>query len=124
MSPSTSSSFAATEVLLLRPANTGYEDGSYSIPAGHDEAGETAAQTGAREAAEEVGVRIHPSHLDFALVMHRRAEEPRIDFFFAARGWDGEIENREPEKCGELLWAPLDHLPRNVVPSKGDQPHL
>lgn len=103
-------------VLLLRRANTGYEDGNYSVPAGHVERGESATQAGIREALEEVGVGLKPSDLRFALVMHRMAEEERIDFFFAATEWDGEPTNREPEKCDELLWSPLDELPANAVP--------
>ena len=103
-------------VLLSRRANTGYEDGKYSVPAGHVEPGEHAVAAGSRELAEEVGITAKFDDLRFALVMHRQAEEPRIDFFFAVERWLGEIRNREPEKCDELLWAPIEDLPPNMVP--------
>lgn len=103
-------------VLLLRRAHTGYEDGNYSVPAGHVEAGERASDAIIREAAEEIGLTRPPSELSLALVMHRKAEEERIDFFFAAETWPGEPENREPAMCDELLWARLDDLPGNVIP--------
>ncbi len=104
------------QVLLLRRYNTGYEDGNYSVPAGHVEHGEYAVEAALRESREEVGVEISRDDVSFALVIHRQAESPRIDFFFAVERWDGEVRNCEPEKCDELRWAPLDALPSNVVP--------
>jgi 8-oxo-dGTP diphosphatase len=102
-------------VLLLRRANTGYEDGNYSVPAGHLEGDETATAAAAREVLEEAGVVIDADGLTFAGVMHRRANDERIDFFFEARAWDGELTNAEPEKCDELAWYEFDDLPPNVV---------
>src|SRR5689334_8641182 len=43
-------------VLLLRRANTGYEDGNYGVVAGHVELGESVTQAAVREIWEEVGV--------------------------------------------------------------------
>jgi 8-oxo-dGTP pyrophosphatase MutT (NUDIX family) len=106
------------EVLLLRRANTGYEDGNYSVIAGHLAGNETARQAMVREAMEEAGVRVAPADLRFVHVMHRKeaAEaDERIDLFFVATRWQGEPEIREPEKCSELRWASLDALPPNMV---------
>lgn len=103
-------------VLLLRRANTGYEDGNYSVPAGHLEGGETARAACVREAREETGIELAEEDLSFALVMHRNAEAERIDFFFNATRWDGEPQNREPEKCDELRWCAVSELPENMVP--------
>lgn len=102
-------------LLLLRRANTGYEDGNYSVPAGHLEGGETARAACVREAAEEVGVSLNEAELSLALVMHRRAEQERIDFFFSADGRDHEPRNAEPEKCDELRWCPASDLPGDMV---------
>ena len=105
-------------VLLLRRQNTGYEDGNYSVVAGHLDGNEPATAAMAREALEEVGVIVTRHDLRFVHIMHRRevAEEERIDFFFATRRWQGEPEIREPDKCDELRWAAWDQLPPNVVP--------
>ena len=103
-------------LLLLRRATTGYEDGNFSVPAGHLEGGETVTAAAIREAAEEVGVRLAADELSFAVVMHRRAEAERIDFFLSATTWTGEPYNREPGKCDELRWAPSESLPENTVP--------
>jgi 8-oxo-dGTP diphosphatase len=107
------------DILLLRRANTGYEDGNYSVIAGHLDGNETASQAMVREAAEEAGIVVVPSDLRFVHVMHRKegAEaDERIDLFFAATRWQGEPEIREPGRCSELRWSPLDALPANMVP--------
>ncbi len=104
------------DILLLRRFNTGYEDGNYSVPAGHLELGETVTQCAIREANEEVGVTLHPGDLEVVHVMNRKGNDERIDFFVQVKSWDGEPTNCEPHKCDELSWSTLDHLPTNVIP--------
>ena len=103
-------------VLLLRRANTGYEDGNYSVPAGHLDGDESATSAAAREALEETGVVIDAATLKFVGVMHRKSNDERIDFFFEATSWGGAVTNAEPEKCDELAWYTFEDLPSNVVP--------
>lgn len=103
-------------VLMLRRFNTGYEDGNYSVPAGHLDGGETVAQAAIREAREETGVELSPENVAVVGTMHRKSESERVDFFVAVRTWRGEPSNCEPEKCDELTWAPLDALPPNTIP--------
>lgn len=103
-------------VLLLRRFNTGYEDGNFSVPAGHLDGNETVIAAGIREAREETGVDIAPSDMRIAQVMHRFAEEERIDYFVVVKRWSGDISNQEPEKCDLLEWFPLDDLPANTIP--------
>ena len=104
------------KVLLLRRCTTGYEDGSYSVPAGHLDGGEPVVAAAAREAREEVGIEIAATALRVVGVMHRRAGDERIDFFLAATEWTGEPINREPAKCDELRWVEPGSLPSNVIP--------
>ena len=107
------------EVLLLRRHNTGYEDGNYSVIAGHLDGAEPATRAMVREAAEEAGIAVTPADLRFVHVMHRQeagAADERVDLFFAATNWRGEPAVCEPKKCSELRWAPLHTLPTNVVP--------
>ncbi len=107
---------AGNKILLLRRFQTGYEDGNYSVPAGHLEEHETIKKTAIREAAEEVGVTIHPTDIDVAHIMHRKQADERIDFFFVPKKWTGELKNNEPDKCDDLSWFALDNLPTNTIP--------
>ena len=59
------------QILLLRRLNTGYRDGEYSVPAGHLDGNETVVAAAAREAEEEIGVRIEADDIRFSSVMHR-----------------------------------------------------
>lgn len=104
------------KILLLRRANTGYEDGKYGLPAGHADGNETGRVATAREALEEVGVKIDLDDLEFAHTMHRLQNDERIDYFFAAKKWQGKPKNMEPEKCDDVSWFQLNNLPDNIIP--------
>jgi 8-oxo-dGTP diphosphatase len=104
------------QILLLRRYNTGYEDGKYSVPAGHLDGGEEIVSAAIREAKEECGIEILPEDVQVVEVMHRKSSDERIDFFLAATKWTGEIRNAEPDKCDELRWVDMDRLPENTIP--------
>lgn len=109
------------KILLLRRANTGYEDGNWSVPAGHLDGDEAATTAMVREAKEEIGLDIQASKLELAHIMHRRGlpgeglDNERVDFFFVIQDWQGEPSNLEPHKCDGLEWFPLNKLPANTV---------
>lgn len=104
-------------ILLLRRYNTGYEDGNYSVVAGHLDGGETVKQAAIREAKEEAGVDLIEENVKIIGVMHRKKEsEERVDFFAVVKEWNGEIENQEPQKCDDLRFFPLNDLPSNIIP--------
>ncbi len=105
----------AGRALFLLRQNTGLMDGTYHLPAGHLEAGESVVQAAIREAKEEVGVTIDPEHLEFVHVMHSPVTGGRTSFFFRARQWTGIPVNRELHKCGELRWFSLDELPEAMI---------
>lgn len=104
------------EILFLQRANTGYADGMYSVVAGHADGNESVKEAMMREAREEAGIVVKLEDLRFVLVLHRLDDREQIDFFFEAKEWEGEIINREPHKCSDLSWFPLDNLPANTIP--------
>jgi len=105
------------KVLLLQRANTGFEDGNYSVPAGHVEIDESVTSALIREVKEEVGIKINKADIKFLNVNHRKSDrdKPYIDFFFTVSHWQGEIINCEPHKCDHLAWYNIDQLPENVI---------
>jgi len=114
--------FRENQILLLRRFNTGFEDGNYSVPAGHLDGGETVRMAAQREALEEIGVHIELEDIAFASVMHRKSDDTpagtgeHVDFFVHVKRWQGEPFNAEPAKCDELHWYDLEALPENTIP--------
>ena len=104
------------QILLIRRFNTGYEDGNYSVVAGHVDEGESVTRAAIREAKEEAAVSLEPADLQIVHVMNRKAEDERIDFFMTVRHWVGEVVNNEPHKCDQFLWTTFDDLPPNIIP--------
>ncbi len=90
-------------VLLLKRFNTGYQDGNYSLIAGHLDGCETSKQCILREAREEAGIAINPTNLEVVHVMHRLSSDREyFDIYLRTDEWTGEIKNIEPDKCDEL----------------------
>ena len=105
------------QILLLRRFNTGYEDGNYSVPAGHLDGNETATQAMIRETREETTLRLKAQDLEMIHVMHRLSgDDERVDFFFTAKQCQGQCQIGEPDKCDELSWFKLNNLPADTVP--------
>ena len=103
-------------VLLSRRFQTGFEDGNYSLPAGHTEPGETFTQALIREIDEEIDITLNPKDVTVTHVMHRKFGRENIDVFYSVKNWTGIPENKEPEKCDDLAWFPVDNLPNNTIP--------
>ncbi|NCO05318.1 MAG: NUDIX domain-containing protein [Candidatus Magasanikbacteria bacterium] len=104
------------KILLIRRYQTGYMDGSYSLPAGHVEQGEFATQALRREIKEEINIELQEQDLTCVHVVHRIKDDERVDFHFIADKWSGEIINKEPHKCDDISWFPLNDLPQNIIP--------
>ncbi|HEU5187573.1 MAG TPA: NUDIX domain-containing protein [Candidatus Saccharimonadales bacterium] len=107
------------EVLLLKRANTGYQDGNYSLIAGHLDGNELATKGVVREAKEEAGITVRPKDVRLVHTDHRLdtgISPERIELYFEASEWEGEVTNAEPGKCDDLSWHNINDLPPNMVP--------
>lgn len=107
------------KILILRRCNTGYQDGNYQVPAGHIDAGELPTEALIREAKEEIGVDLTKEDLRLVHTSFRPKHDEtgdRVDYFFEASRWSGEIINAEPHKCDDLKWVKPDELPENTTP--------
>ena len=105
----------AGSVLLLKRANTDFEDQSYGVPAGHLEAGESIKQAAIRECQEEIGVDLDPAALEVIGVEHYRIPSGQgVDFFLTAARWADQPYPRA--ECDEVRWCDLNDLPPNTIP--------
>lgn len=105
------------KILLSRRANTGYQDGKYSMVAGHLDGNETARHCIIREAMEEAGIILDPGDVRVVHIMHRsNPDREYIDIYLTASKWDGEIKIMEPELCDDISWFSVNKLPKNILP--------
>lgn len=91
--------------------------GSWALPGGHLEAGETPEECARREVLEETGLTIGslrrgPYSTD------RFEEEGRqyVTLFVVAEAPTGEAQRLEPSKCAEWRWCAWDDLPSPLFP--------
>ncbi len=105
------------QILLQRRYNTGYEDGNYSVVAGHLDGNESVLSAMKREALEEASISISEEDLQIVHVMHRKAKDREsIDYFLTCKKYTGQIQIMEKDKCDELTFYELENLPNNVIP--------
>ncbi len=109
-------------LLARRAASSSYMGGYYSMIAGHLDGDESLVVALAREVDEESGLKVDPKNLKLVHIMHTRSEEPntnddeRIDFYFEADDIEGNPSIMEPDKCDDMQWFDIDHLPKKIVP--------
>ncbi|WP_374216161.1 NUDIX domain-containing protein [Frankia sp. R82] len=107
-----------SHVLLTLRAGEIYGAGWWALPSGRVEPAEDVVSTVVRELDEEIGLTVDATDVAFAGVTHALPpdHEPRIGFGFTVRRFTGEPTIREPDRCAELRWYPLDELPARTLP--------
>ncbi len=105
------------EICMLQRKATGWMDGSFSIPAGGLDTGETIRAAAVREAFEEIGVVVAPEDLKPVHTLHSlTAGNQWLGHFFCANEWIGTPAICEPDKHADLEWRSLNNLPENTIP--------
>ena len=99
------------QVLLLRRHNS-HGAGSWAVPGGHLEFGESPEQCAAREAFEETSLRVSGLRF-FALTndVFEAENKHYITIWMLAEGVDGGIKVNAPEELSEVAWFFWDRLP-------------
>ena len=105
----------ANEVLLMRRSPAEVAAGKYTLPGGHLEPGETAMQAAVRELQEETGIISVSSTAQVCGVLHTVDNSEYLQFVVNILDWHGEAKIMEPDVCDEILWSPLDALPKNLL---------
>ena len=103
------------KILLQRRFNTGFEDGKYSVIAGHINGGETFREAMVREAREEAGIELSIKDLEVVHLLHRKVSVEKVDTFITAKKWVGDPRITEQDKADDLRWFDLHALPENMV---------
>lgn len=99
--------------LFLRRKDTGWNDGKLTLPSGHVDEGEGVTAAGAREALEEVAVKIEVA--DLAFIHAHYCRDTYTNFYFKAEKWSGEPIVNEPHLSSEIVWLRPDQLTNDVV---------
>jgi 8-oxo-dGTP diphosphatase len=105
--------------ILLSQRGGTYGHGDWHAPSGKLDPDETITAAAVRETYEETGVVVAEEDLRLVHTVHHRqgsGSPDRIGFFFEARRWEGQPDNREPEKCLQLEWFTVHDLPDNLIP--------
>lgn len=97
---------------LMMKRHGAHGEGTWSVPGGHQEFGESFLDTAKRETLEETGVTI--SHPRFGAVTNDYFEaegKHYVTIWVLADYESGEATIMEPEKCTEQGWFDFDNLP-------------
>jgi ADP-ribose pyrophosphatase YjhB (NUDIX family) len=101
------------KIFLIKRANTGWEDGKWSIPGGRVEIGYGIKQTALKELKEETGIELQEK--DLRLVHIEYIKDRFINFFFSFTPSDLNIIPQEKNKVSDFGWFDLNKLPEPIA---------
>lgn len=106
-------------IFMLRRANTGWRDGSWTVPAGHVDPHEGPIAAAIRELKEEAGLTVTANNLSEPLVYFYPEDariNERVSLFFEVTDYEGTPANVEPTKADASDWFSEHNLPAEIPP--------
>ncbi|HWS36434.1 MAG TPA: NUDIX domain-containing protein [Actinoplanes sp.] len=111
----------ANDEFLMGFRESRHGHGTWSLPGGHLEHGESFAEASQREVIEETGVEV--GALRVATVtndLFADSQRHYVTIWMVGEYLDGEPTVREPDKFTRLRWVTADTLPHPVFPPFAD----
>ena len=97
---------------LMGQRRNSHGDGTWSIPGGHLEFGETFEDTAKREVLEETGLKIKNIHFGAVTNDYFKKENKHYVTVWVLSDWEsGEEQIVEPDKFVDMEWCNFDNLP-------------
>ena len=92
-----------------------HEEGTWSLPGGNVEYGETFEEAGAREAKEEAGIDIDVNDIEvFCLQTDLNEFAHYVSAGMLARNFEGIPQVMEPDELQAWRWFDVNELPTNI----------
>ena len=107
--------FRDTELFVLQRANTGFMDGYYCLPGGHQRAGVSVETALRRECAEETGA-VAVDVQAVCVMPYRSGSHQGLNFVFEVKSWRGQPQLAEPELFSDARWVSSTGLPEPCAP--------
>lgn len=105
-------------MFLLQKRTGSHGEGTWSLPGGHLEFGESFEDTARREVKEESSLEI--TNARFGAVTNdifEKENKHHVTVWIVSNYANGELKNMEPHKCTEQAWFTLDTLPEPLFPT-------
>lgn len=97
---------------LMQKRQGSHGEGTWSVPGGHLEFGESFEDTARREVKEETDLNIKNIRFGAVTNDYFSQENKHYVTIWMMSEWEsGEVKNMEPEKCTAQAWYTFDNLP-------------
>lgn len=98
--------------ILLGERRGAHGAGSWALPGGHLEFGESIQRCAQREVREETGLAVDSvRNVAFTNDIFEKEGQHYVTLFVVAEKWHGEPAVMEPDKCRRWVWCDWEKLP-------------